>query len=109
MLSYFPTNCEVQIIRTSGDLDIWGNSGEVQSEAYRARLVFNSEERTSTIEGGHEIKCEATIYFIGAVHLTLNDEVSFIDYLGNTRILKLKSIQYKADLSGKVIYTKVVV
>lgn len=112
---FFPLNNTVKVYFSDLGSDSWGipvNSGHVAT--YKVRLEFNGAAKLIQIEGaqnggGKEIVYKATIYFKGSVPITYQD---FIEYdSGVTGIVKAqpKNIMAMPDLSGKIVYTKVII
>jgi hypothetical protein len=112
---FFPLNNTVTVYFSDSGSDAWGipvNSGHVAT--YKVRLEFNGAAKLIQVEGegagnGKEIVFKATIYFKGSVPITYQD---FLEYdSGVTGLVKAqpKNIMAMPDLSGKVVYTKVII
>lgn len=101
-----PTNAIVTIHKSGGELDEWGKPIEGITQEVKARINYKSEVVVN--QEGKEVVGKGSLYIKDFTEIGYTDKISFVDPSGNTVVESPISIQYKADLSGKVLITKAV-
>lgn len=101
-----PTPHKIEILKTNGELDIWGEP--TISETIPLQGNIRSESKIVINSNGEEVVSNFTILFVGFVDITVNDKVRFIE--PNAEVVESKPIQVKflRDLDGSVAFTKAV-
>lgn len=94
-------------VKKSGALDEWGLPTQDESVVYKCRIDDSSELVRD--KDGNEVVGRATILIKGVANITYDDVLEWIDDFGNTRLEKPLNILVIKDLSGKPLFTKVVV
>ena len=105
-----PLSQTVKIIFADKQLDEWGIPVKTPSfTTYKVRLDFNADARLIMDDDGKRYVFSATIYFKGPVKISYNDFIEYDSGISGIVQVNPKVIFPITDLSGKVVYTKVVV
>lgn len=100
-----PTNDTVTVSKVGG-LDDWGRPIETSSVQLECRVDYRTE--VVKTDNGEDAVSKAQIMIKGVALVTTDDTVSWTDAYG-THTANPLSVSPLKDLSGKVIFTKVVV
>jgi len=101
-----PVNDKVTITRSAG-LDGWGDTIPGVVDIIKARV--NNSTVLTTDSNGVEVIGKGTIYFNGFVDIGYADNLEFTEANGNVVIEHPLNINFKKDLGGVILITKVVV
>jgi hypothetical protein len=107
---FFPLNDTVTLYLSNEGSDEWGLPVKTDNlTTYKVRLEFNGAARLIQLADGKEIVYNATIFFKGSVPITYTDYIEYNSGIVGLIKAQPKNIIGMADLSGKIIYTKVIV
>lgn len=104
-----PMNDKAKIIRFSGEPNAFGEYDTQSEKEYRCRISYNSKRDTVKVAGGYDITYTAVILFNGLLQASYEDFFTFADVLQKETTKKAEIISFNRDLSGNILYTKVVV
>lgn len=98
-------------VTRSGSLDDWGHPKPSETFTYKCRI----DEGTQLIVGHSNnmvteetVVAEARILLDGLVDIQPSDEITFTNELGQTVTRTPKKIDVKRGLSGKAMFTEVI-
>lgn len=108
---FFPLNQTVTVWHSELGNDDWGVPVKsIYSKSYRVRLEYNSAAKLiQTGEDGKEIVFVATVYFKGAVPVKYTDYIEYDNGIGEVFKASPRNISPMVDMSGKVVYTQVII
>ncbi|MEW4131906.1 hypothetical protein [Bacillus thuringiensis] len=106
-----PLNQYVTVYKATSDSDEWGIP--IQGEAstrYKVRLDFNGTEKFIQLADGKEVIYSAIVYFRAKDVPTLDytDFIEYSDGRGHPVKASPRVISPLTDLSGKILYFKVI-
>lgn len=100
-----PTKDEITIVM-AGTLDDWARPTGTTEHIVKCRIDYISKLVKDA--HGNEVISKAVILIKGAVLVTVKDTIRWVDVFGE-HIEKPISVSPIKDLSGKVLFTKVVI
>lgn len=108
MLNLIATTDEATILSTS-HLDEWGVPQQKRLSTFKCRIVFNSKRETISTSNGEEVVYTATLSVNNLLKVPEGALLEFIDPEGNKHRKEIISKSFSRDLSGSVLFTKLVV
>lgn len=110
MLNLMPMPHDVEVVKSSKQLDEWGLLVESEDvKTFKARVSYNTSRQRITVSAGTEVVYTADIYLEGVPIVEYLDTIRYTDQIGNVIDKKPLSIEYKTDFSGNAYMVKVVV
>lgn len=107
---FFPLNDSVTLYKSDEGSDDWGLPVNTDNlKTYKVRLEFNGAARLIQLSDGKEVVYNATIFFKGSVPITYTDYLEYNSGIVGLIKAQPKNIIGMADLSGKILYTKVII
>ncbi|PEL24315.1 hypothetical protein [Bacillus toyonensis] len=106
-----PLNQHVTVYKSTKDSDDWGIPiQEETATKYKVRLDFNGTEKFIQMADGKEVIYSAIVYFRAKDIPTLdyNDLIEYSDGRGSPIKATPRVISPLTDLSGKILYFKVI-
>lgn len=98
---------QIVYIVKAGQADDWGVIQPGQEIQTKGRVDYQVKQVKAS--DGTDVVSSATILLKGAQDISLDDSVKWIDALGHTYQRKPIQVNPLTDLSGKVLFTQVIV
>lgn len=101
-----PVNDKVTVTKSAG-LDDWGDTIPGVITVIKARV--NNSTVLTTDSNGQDVVGKGTIYFNNFVDIEYADTIEFTEANGSVVLEHPLNINFKKDLGGAILITKVVV
>lgn len=101
-----PLKQTIYIVK-AGQEDEWGIPQPGQEIAVKGRIDFEVKKVTNA--EGAEVVSSGTVLLKGAQDIDLNDQIKWVDPLGKEHVRRPIQVNPLTDLSGKVLFTQVII
>jgi len=109
MLDLLPSTIDKITVYSNPKSDDWGQLTYTNEKVFPCRVSFNSSRKKITTSKGDEVVYTASLSMNGLKDIRYSDKIEYKDFVDNWHKKDILSIEYKRDLSGEVIMTKVIV